>query len=142
MKMLCERHDKVRDMSGDATLYLYFLLIKLSGYVLACIVLARYYNKGSVKGALAGIVRTLIGVGVGSLFFYGPAFLRGFSGPALYALLLPIRVLEWGVIFWLFLGKPFTRPVIPMMAAAVLCSFVLDGIGAFLLAGMFRAIIC
>ena len=83
MKMLCERHDKVRDMSGDAKLYLYFLLIKLSGYVLACIVLARYYNKGSVKGALAGIVRTLIGVGVGSLFFYGPAFLRGFGGPAL-----------------------------------------------------------
>lgn len=129
-------------MSGDAKLYLYFVLIKLSGYVLACVLLARYYNKAPVRGLLAGIVRTVVGVGVGSLFFYGPAFLRGSSGPALYALLVPVRVLEWGAIFWLFLGRPFTRPVIPMMAAAVLCSFVLDAIGAFLLAGMLRAIIC
>src|ERR1043166_7000054 len=120
-------------MPVDAKLYLYFALIKLCGYVLVCVLLARHYNKGALRGLLAGIVRTLVGVGVGSLFFYGPAFLRGFSGPALYALLVPVRVLEWGVIFWLFLGRPFTRPVVPMMTAAVLCSFVLDAIGAFLL---------
>src|SRR5262249_1587472 len=129
-------------MSGDAKLYVYFVLIKLSGHVLVCVSLTRYYDKGALRGLLAGIVRTVLGVGVGSLFFYGPAFLRGFSGPALYALLVPVRVLEWGVIFWLFLGWPFTRPVVPMMAAAVLWSFTLDGIGAFLLAGMFRGIIC
>jgi hypothetical protein len=68
-------------MPVDAKLYLYFALIKLCGYVLVCVLLARYYNKGPVRGLLAGIVRTLVGVGVGSLFFYGPAFLRGFSGP-------------------------------------------------------------
>jgi hypothetical protein len=129
-------------VSDDVRLYIYFVLIKLLGYLLVCFLLARYYKKSNATGALAGIVRTLIGMGVGSLFFYGPGFLRGLGGPMLYALLVPVRVVEWGVIFWLFYGRPFTRPVAPAMFAAIAASFVLDLIGALLLAGMFRGIIC
>lgn len=129
-------------MSVETKLYFYFALIKLAGYVLACVLLARYYKKSSWNGGLAGFVRTLIGMGTGILFFYGPHFLIGLSGPVLSSLLIPVRAAEWGLVFWLFFGRPFVRKPFPMILPAIVWSFVLDALGAFLLSGLIRAIIC
>ena len=101
---------------------------------MACVLLARYYQKPASRGAYAGFVRTLIGMGTGALFVY---LTRGIDldfsngARALLAILLLVlfRVGEWGAVMWLFFGRPFKRPVFPMIAVAICWSFVLDVAG-------------
>ena len=123
-------------MHGDMKLYVYFALVKLVGYIVACILLARYYQKSTATGTLAGIVRTLIGMGTGVLFVYltrtiGIDIDLSSGARALLAIVLLVlfRVGEWGAVMWLFFGRPFARPVLPMMIAAICWSFVLDAAG-------------
>src|SRR5258708_21318147 len=54
-------------MHGDVKLYAYFALVKLAGYLVACILLARCYQRSTSTGTLAGIVRTFVGMGTGAL---------------------------------------------------------------------------
>ncbi|HLY97709.1 MAG TPA: hypothetical protein VKT33_01455 [Candidatus Angelobacter sp.] len=118
-------------MSSDARMYIYFALVKLAGYLLACIFLARYYEKSSATGIRAGVARTLIGLGMGALLYAATADLRdsGMGGPAFLLILVPLRIAEWGSVFWFFFGRPFKKPVVPMLIVAICWSFVLDVIG-------------
>jgi hypothetical protein len=131
-------------MSGEIKLYFLFAAIKLTGYVLACVLLARYYRKPYATGILAGIVRTLIGMGVGALVFYGAA--HGWGGGAatnsttLAALLAAVRVLEWGTVFWMFFR--LDRSAFFMLPIAIVWSFMLDLLGLFSFSGLIRGIIC
>ncbi len=131
-------------MSGEIKLYLLFAAIKLAGYVLACVLLARYYRKSYVTGVVAGIVRTLIGIGVGALVFYGASHGRGLSGPmnaaGMLATLAGVRVLEWGAVFWMFFK--LNRGALFMIPIAIIWSFALDFLGIFLFSGLIRGIIC
>ena len=134
-------------MSGETKLYFVFAAIKLAGYVLACVLLARYYRKSYSTGILAGVVRTLIGMGVGALVFYGAAHTQGLgartsgaTGPVMLAMLAGIRVLEWGAVFWIFFK--LNRSALLMVPIAIVWSFVLDLLGIFLFSGLIRGIIC
>src|SRR5258707_3900543 len=134
-------------MSGEIKLYFFFAAIKLTGYVLACVLLARYYRKSYSTGILAGIARTLIGMGVGALVFYIAAHAQGISGtstapigPIMLALLIGVRVLAWAAVFWMFFK--LDRSALFMMPIAIVWSFVLDIVGIFLLSGLIRGIIC
>jgi hypothetical protein len=118
-------------MHGDMKLYAYFALVKLAGYIVACILLARYYQRSTSTGALAGVVRTLIGMGTGALFVYltrtiEPDFSSGARALLAIALLVLFRFGEWGAVIWLFFGRPLKRPLFPMILVAICWSFVLD----------------
>ena len=119
-------------MSSDTKLYIYFALVKFVGYVLAGLFLARHYDKSSATGVWAGITRTLIGLGTGALLYSATTNLResGMGGPNFLLLLIPLRIAEWGAVFWLFFGRPFKRPVASMLIMAICWSFALDVIGA------------
>ena len=131
-------------MSGEIKLYLLFTAVKLAGYALACVLLARYYHKSYSTGVLAGIVRTLIGMGIGVLVFYGVT--KGWgtgavtNSPALASLLAAVRVLEWTAVFWLFFR--LDRKAFLMLPIAIVWSFLLDLAGLFLFSGLIRGIIC
>jgi hypothetical protein len=121
----------IRAMSSDVRMYIYFALVKLAGYLLACIFFARHYEKSSAMGIRAGAARTLIGLGTGALLYAATIGLRdsGMGGPAFLLILVPLRIAEWGAVFWFFFGRPFRQPVIPMLMLAICWSFVLDVIG-------------
>jgi len=131
-------------MSGEIKLYFLFAAIKLTGYMLACVLLARYYRKSYSTGVLAGIVRTLIGIGVGALVFYIAAHTQGLggrtTGPIMLASLVGVRVLEWGAVFWMFFK--LNRVALLMVPIGIIWSFALDFLGIFLFSGLIRGIIC
>jgi hypothetical protein len=131
-------------MSAEIKLYLLFAAVKLAGYVLACVLLARYYRKPFSTGVVAGIVRTLIGMGIGALVFYGVTKGWGIgavtNSSALAALLTGVRVLEWGTVFWMFFR--LDRKAFLMLPIAIVWSFLLDLAGLFLFSGLIRGIIC
>jgi hypothetical protein len=134
----------VATMSGEIKLYLLFGAVKLAGYVLACVLLARYYRKPFSTGVVAGIVRTLIGMGIGALVFYGVT--KGWgtgavtNSPVLASLLAGVRVLEWTAVFWWFFR--LDRKAFFMVPIAIVWSFALDLLGLFLFSGLIRSIIC
>lgn len=118
-------------MSSDTQLYIYFAAVKLAGYLLACVLLARYYRKSPAIGVWAGLSRTLIGLGTGALLYAMTTSLRdsGLGGPVFLLILIPLRIGEWGAVFWFFFGRPFQRPVVPMLVLAICWSFALDVAG-------------
>ncbi len=78
-----------------------------------------------------GAARTGVGIGVGVL--YGLLLTLLPEAPALQAYLglLPVRVLEWGLLIWLFYGRSsigFSRLSI-LTFIGVLVSYLLDGLG-------------
>jgi hypothetical protein len=135
-------------MPAEIRLYLSFALIKLIGYTLFCVGLARYYQKPVLTGVAAGAARTLIGIGTGALLFYGvfygspSAGIAGMSERMKLAILAPVRLAEWWAVFWLFFGRPFQRRIFLPILGAVVWSFLLDILGIFLLSGLIRGIIC
>jgi hypothetical protein len=132
-------------MTAEIRLYLSFALIKLIGYTLFCVFLARYYQKPFLRGVAAGSVRTLIGMATGALLFYGifyPGHFAALTPAVRVSLLAPVRLVEWWVVFWLFFGRPFQRSVVLPILGAIVWSFVLDILGLFLLSGLIRGIIC
>ncbi len=50
-----------------------------------------------------------------------------------FALLLPLRVVEWGFTIWLFFDRGFhdKRKLIIWTVLGILCSYLLDAIGFF-----------
>lgn len=131
-------------MSDYARIYLWFAGVKLVGYVLGCIGLALYYKRSYRTGALAGVVRTVIGMAVGGILFVsaGTLLKHGIGSVPAVATLAVTRVLEWGAVFWLFFGRPFERPIFPMILLAIAWSFALDVLGFFLTSGLIRGVIC
>ena len=107
----------------------YFGAVKLAGYTAAAVFLRRRYPDCQTPPIIPGAVRTAIGFAAG----IGAVSLAGVLGASrsealFYLLLVPIRIVEWLTLLWLFYRKPkwdlgrATR----FAALGTLWSFVLD----------------
>jgi hypothetical protein len=84
----------------------------------------------------AGVVRTMIGAAVGAvvgLGFWSVPPLRNFdfATPLFFAILVPVRVAEWALLYrWIYRMRPFADPgAMKLIALGILASFALDAIG-------------
>jgi len=118
-----------------------FLGVKLVGYLGAARILKWGYP-GSPHGTLkVGLTRTGIGVTAG--LAYGALWIWLLEKALVprvnemtmlsiyyFALLLPLRVAEWGFTIWLFFDRGFVdkRKMIRWIALGVICSYILDAV--------------
>jgi hypothetical protein len=118
--------------------YITFCAIKFAGYTAAAHVLSMSYNRADLASWKVGAVRTLIGMVAGAAYF-GLWFLIDptarqpggpFSGfPYLYlAGLLPVRIVEWWFLIWLFYDRGLRQPAKGwrMVGLGTIWSYVLD----------------
>jgi hypothetical protein len=84
----------------------------------------------------AGVVRTLIGAAVGAvvgLSFWNIPPLRNFdfATPLFFAILVPVRVGEWALLYrWIYRMRPFADPGgMKLITLGIFASFALDAIG-------------
>lgn len=84
----------------------------------------------------AGVVRALIGAAVGAvvgLGFWSIPPLRNFdfATPLFFALLVPVRVGEWALLYrWIYRMHPFADPEgMKLITLGILVSFALDAMG-------------
>jgi hypothetical protein len=88
--------------------YLTFASIKLIGYSVAGIILNRAYKSASHTFLVVGITRTIIGLVLGAVFgiMFLPIFMLGPLGALIFLIaLVPLRLLEWWTIIWLFYDR-------------------------------------
>jgi hypothetical protein len=121
--------------------FVYFVGVKALGYTAAAPVIKRLYDpeKASAPSVLrVGLTRTAIGVGFGVA--YGGAWffladklhLYGSGGTALFfALLLPIRFVEWGILVKLFFDPALADRgrLWKVLIGGSIWSYCLDAIG-------------
>jgi hypothetical protein len=112
------------DVTGAG--YITFCAIKLVGYTLVSKKIGGDYPESQRPVAAVGATRTLIGMGVGAL--YSQMFLGQISVPVYWALLFPIRMLEWGFVIWLFYDRQARQPQRGFFAAlfGTVWSYILD----------------
>ena len=123
-------------MPGGATHpavgYLVFGAIKFAGYSLAARFISRHYDRLDRNPFLVGGARTLIGVIAGAVYVGALALLPQpwvTRGGLLFLLgLLPMRIVEWWLLLWLFYDRRFERPALGwrVVALATGWSFALD----------------
>jgi hypothetical protein len=112
-----------------------FVGVKLVGYTVAGYKLrAAYQREGPVPIAF-GVSRTLLGVAAGPA--YGsvvPSMSGGGGMLALYAGLLPVRLLEWLAIIAIFFDRRFGEPgrLLKYALAGIVWSYLLDAVGILL----------
>lgn len=126
----------------------YFAGVKAIGYTAASVVLKRGYglrSSPSPSVLTIGLTRTAIGIGAGLL--YGGAWYllvnnakQDISPVYYFVFLLPIRLVEWSFLIWIFLDRGFDDRVRLLTYATfgTICSYVLDAIAvgaAFVLPG-------
>jgi len=107
-----------------------FLAVKYVGYSLAGRVLNYAYNLPVHSAWKVGGVRTAIGLGAGAAVGAAALFIH-MPGWSFFGGLIPIRVLEWGLLLRLYYESRFlgTGRAWRWSAAGVGWSFVLDAIG-------------
>jgi hypothetical protein len=94
-------------MGPEGLGFVYFATVKFAGYTAAASYLKRKYPEAQANPWLAGGVRTLIGVAVGfAVVFLGKDVGLIPSGPGFFVLLVPIRILEWLLLLYLFFERP------------------------------------
>ncbi len=112
-----------------------FAGVKLVGYTVAGFKLrAAYHREGRVPIAF-GVSRTLLGVAAG--LAYGsmvPSVSSGAGIIALYAGLLPVRLLEWLAIIAVFFDRRFGEPgrLLKYALAGIAWSYLLDAVAILL----------
>ncbi len=121
-----------------------FAGVKLAGYIGAARALKWAYPASRHGTLKVGAARTAIGVVAG--LAYGAfwiwalekALVPGVSEMTMlsiyyFALLLPLRVAEWGFTIWLFFDRGFRdkRKLMKWIALGIACSYLLDAIGLF-----------
>ena len=123
-------------MPGGATHpaigYLVFGTIKFAGYSLAARFISRRYDRPDRNPFLVGGTRTLIGVVAGAVYvgllalLPSPFVTRG--GPFFLLGLLPMRVVEWWLLLWLFYDRRLEKPRTGwgVVGLATAWSFLLD----------------
>ena len=91
---------------------------------------------GIPSSVKAGVIRTLIGIGVGAvvgLGFWSIPSLRNFdfATPVFFAFLVPVRVGEWAVLLrWVYRIHPFADSGgMKLITFGILASFALDALG-------------
>lgn len=105
-----------------------FTAVKLVGYSVAGRKLNKWYRVDSPHPIVFGIVRTCIGLAVGISLLY---FLTGIAGQGdqlFFAILIPVRFLEWFLVIFLFFErKQFSfKRITGNSALGIFYSFVLD----------------
>ena len=107
----------------------YFAAVKLVGYTAAAKYLKGKYSRPEVNAWLAGGVRTFIGLAFGIFAVFFASQLDIFrSTPAFFVLLVPVRIVEWLLLLWLFFERPnwgWSR-ALGWAATGTVWSFVLD----------------
>jgi hypothetical protein len=103
-------------LSNPAVGYAAFSAIKFAGYTIAAHYISRSYDRSDLAAWRVGATRTLIGMTAGALYFGlwivvripFPQLLNttGEAFPFLYlAGLLPVRLLEWWLLIWIFYDR-------------------------------------
>ena len=121
---------------GGPTAFVAFGAVKYAGYSLAGFTLNRVYSLTDRNALLVGAVRTAIGLAAGfafgSIFLWG-AFARNMEW-LFFAGLVPVRILEWGLLIRLFYEPRFlvTGRAWRWSLAGLGWSFLLDIIGILL----------
>jgi len=106
-----------------------FPAVKFFGYSLAGYVLKGRYGDPGVHSLSFGAARTLLGVVAGISYAVLAGRLAASEVP-FYLGLIPVRVVEWSLIIWVFFeyGKPegkWSRPI-KYSALGVIWSYILD----------------
>jgi hypothetical protein len=111
--------------------YAAFCGVKLAGYSLSALYFRRRHGPALRPLWLFGPARTILGVMAGALVG-GACMAAGMESAAPFLLcLLPVRVLEWMLILWLFFGRIALangRRWMDCLAGTV-WSYVLDAVG-------------
>ena len=118
--------------SSPAIGYLVFGAIKFVGYSLAARFISKRYQRGDRNPWIVGGTRTLIGVAAGAFYFALLSVLPQkavATGGLLFLLgLIPMRIVEWWLLLWLFYDRKLDQPRLGwrVVALATLWSFALD----------------
>jgi hypothetical protein len=109
------------------TAFVVFAAIKFAGYSLAASALNRAYNRTDLRAMKVGATRTGIGVAAGVTFGLGCLY-TPLPEWLYFAALIPIRVLEWGLLIRLFYEPRFlaTGRSWKWTGAGIIWSFLLD----------------
>ena len=107
--------------------------IKFAGYTLAAHALRRSYGASRTGFLGVGAVRTAVGIGVGIpyaffMLFLGTSFQSELNWWWFYVGLIPVRMLEWIFVIWVFYesSPPRTGRLLKYSAMGSAWSFVLD----------------
>lgn len=133
--------------------FVYFAAVKYAGYSAYCrwAIEPRLHNSGGATSPApsawkAGAVRTLIGLGIGTVVGLGfwkiPYFSQqdGLATFLFFGFLVPVRALEWWLLFcWIYgIGSLGESTGWKLISGGIAASFALDGLGilaAFVLPG-------
>lgn len=100
-------------ISNPVVGYITFTAVKLVGYSIAGLFLNNRYANSNSNFGLVGLVRTVIGIVFGGLLGLTSSVLSD-GGVGFYVYffgLIPVRLLEWWIIIWLFYDRPLqTKP--------------------------------
>jgi hypothetical protein len=122
--------------------FAYFAGVKAVGYTAASIVLKRGYQAlAPVKSSVFTVGLTRTGIGLAAGLLYGGLWI--FAGNQLrlqeseklfvyyYLFLLPVRLVEWTFLIWLFFDRVLQDRgrLWKYVAFGTICSYVLDAIG-------------
>lgn len=104
-----------------------FAAVKFAGYTLAARVLNPTYDRPDRNIWMVGATRTLIGLGFGTIYRQ-LVDVPEVSAFAFMAGLFPIRLLEWGLLIWLFYDRKleFRQTGWKVVLLASLWSYALD----------------
>src|SRR5262245_1007283 len=88
--------------------YLSFCAVKFVGYSVAARFISRSYQRTDHSAFLVGGVRTLIGMAAGAAYYNIWRLIPGVAaagGTGYLAGLLPVRLVEWWLLLWLFFDR-------------------------------------
>src|SRR3990172_6969077 len=100
-------------ITNPALGYVTFAAVKFTGYSIAALGISRAYST-RVSPVLVGGVRTVIGLAAGAAYWALTQLFHESLGrlgiPGYLVGLLPIRLLEWWLVVWLFYDRRLVRP--------------------------------
>ena len=130
--------------------YAVFCAVKFAGYSLAAWGIGRAYREPHRNAFVVGGTRTLIGMAAGAAYFgivqLTANYLHGafpeVAGPIAYlAGLLPVRLIEWWFLIWLFYDRPLEKKKLgwAVVSGGTVWSYLCDipAIAGFLATGGF-----
>jgi len=117
--------------NGPILLFI-FLAIKMAGYCLAAIVLARLFQKPQMQGfknvIIFGFTRLLVGIAVVLATTALTNYYHIENARNVYIGIYPVRIIEWFLFIWLFFDYKLEKPMRIFVYALIagLYSYLLD----------------
>jgi hypothetical protein len=105
--------------------------VKFAAYSWAASLISRAYDRSDLSSSVVGGTRALIGVITGVIYFVLLRYFFPDGSPGLGEFapgLIPVRLVEWWLLIWLFYDRRLTKPTLGWKVAALgtLLSFVID----------------